>query len=172
MQGYSVKQTTFLTPVMFGVAHVHHVLEMVRFQGAKLSSALAVVRLNCCELQKQSLNALELVKVHKPRHNTVLHCFALQAAFQFAFTTIFGWYATHVFLNTGHLVGAVATHSFCNWMGFPPVGDAVHHPHRKFVLAAYFAGIVTFSASLGLSALDSGKDESYLEDLITKATSE
>ena len=28
---------------MFGVAHVHHLVEMVKFQGVKLTSAVAVV---------------------------------------------------------------------------------------------------------------------------------
>ncbi len=45
MQGYSKKQTIFLTPIMFGVAHLHHLLELVKFQGATLSSASAVVSL-------------------------------------------------------------------------------------------------------------------------------
>jgi len=45
MQAFSKKQTVFLTPIMFGVAHVHHLLEMVKFQGARLSSASAVVSL-------------------------------------------------------------------------------------------------------------------------------
>ena len=45
MQGYSKKQTIFLTPIMFGVAHIHHLLEIVKFQGARLSSAIAVVSL-------------------------------------------------------------------------------------------------------------------------------
>lgn len=43
MQGYSKKQTSFLTPVMFGIAHVHHLVEMVKFQGAELLSATAAV---------------------------------------------------------------------------------------------------------------------------------
>ena len=41
-----MKQTVFLTPIMFGVAHAHHLLEMVRFQGARLSSAIAVVSIH------------------------------------------------------------------------------------------------------------------------------
>lgn len=45
MQGYSKKQAVFLTPIMFGVAHLHHLLELVKFQGARLSSASAVVSL-------------------------------------------------------------------------------------------------------------------------------
>jgi len=52
-------------------------------------------------------------------------------SFQFLYTTLFGWYATHVFLSTGHLAAAVAVHSFCNWMGFPPVGGVLSHPQRN-----------------------------------------
>lgn len=108
LQGYSKKQTIFLTPIMFGVAHIHHLLEIVKFQGARLSSAIAVV------------------------------------SFQFLYTTLFGWYATYVFLSTGHLAAAVAVHSFCNWMGFPPIGDVLSHPQRNAVIATYLVGIVAF----------------------------
>lgn len=112
LQGYSMKQTVFLTPIMFGVAHAHHLLEMVRFQGARLSSAIAVV------------------------------------VFQFVYTTVFGWYATHVFLSTGHLAGAVAVHAFCNWMGFPPIAEILHHSHRNVLLAAYIVGVISFVSLL------------------------
>lgn len=68
----------------------------------------------------------------------------LQVLFQFGYTTIFGWYATHIFLSTGHLAGAVAVHTFCNWMGFPAIGEVMHHPQRNMLLAAYIGGITMF----------------------------
>lgn len=43
----------------------------------------------------------------------------LQALFQLGFTTVFGWYASFIFLRTGSLWACVLTHSFCNWMGLP-----------------------------------------------------
>jgi len=41
--------------------------------------------------------------------------------FQFAFTSVFGWYATWVFLSTRSLWAPVAVHAFCNWLGLPDV---------------------------------------------------
>ena len=43
LQGSSFMQTVFLTPLMFGVAHIHHLVEMVTFQGVKHTSAVALV---------------------------------------------------------------------------------------------------------------------------------
>jgi CAAX amino terminal protease family. len=43
----------------------------------------------------------------------------LRSLFQFGFTTVFGWYATFVFLRTGSLPAVILIHSFCNWCGLP-----------------------------------------------------
>lgn len=43
----------------------------------------------------------------------------LRSLFQFAFTTVFGWYATFVFVRTGSLPAVILIHSFCNWCGLP-----------------------------------------------------
>lgn len=43
----------------------------------------------------------------------------LRSLFQFGYTTIFGWYATFVYLRTGSLLAVVLIHSFCNWCGLP-----------------------------------------------------
>ncbi|KAL2855509.1 Sucrase/ferredoxin-like-domain-containing protein [Aspergillus pseudoustus] len=44
---------------------------------------------------------------------------ALRSLFQFGFTTIFGWYATFVYLRTGSLLAVILIHTFCNWCGLP-----------------------------------------------------
>ena len=72
----------------------------------------------------------------------------LQVFFQFGYTTVFGWYATHIFLSTGNLAGAVAVHTFCNWIGFPAIGELVHHQQRNVLLTTYIGGIVMFSVLL------------------------
>jgi hypothetical protein len=46
---------------------------------------------------------------------------ALMVAFQFAYTTVFGWFETFVFLKTGSVFPPILIHSFCNSMGFPDV---------------------------------------------------
>ncbi|KAJ5504635.1 CAAX amino terminal protease [Penicillium fimorum] len=43
----------------------------------------------------------------------------LRSLFQFGYTTIFGWYATFIYLRTGSLLAVVLIHSFCNWSGLP-----------------------------------------------------
>ncbi|KAL4914254.1 hypothetical protein BDW62DRAFT_190650 [Aspergillus aurantiobrunneus] len=43
----------------------------------------------------------------------------LRSVFQFGFTTVFGWYATFVYLRTGSLLAVVLIHTFCNWCGLP-----------------------------------------------------
>ncbi|OJJ52607.1 hypothetical protein ASPSYDRAFT_51723 [Aspergillus sydowii CBS 593.65] len=44
---------------------------------------------------------------------------ALRSVFQFGFTTVFGWYATFVYLRTGSLIAVIIIHTFCNWCGLP-----------------------------------------------------
>jgi prenyl protein peptidase len=43
----------------------------------------------------------------------------LRSLFQFTYTTIFGWYASFVFMRTGSLWAVILCHTFCNWMGLP-----------------------------------------------------
>ena len=72
----------------------------------------------------------------------------MQVLFQFAFTTIFGWYATFVFLRTGHLSAAVVVHAFCNGMGFPRFGAVPGQRHATLITAAFAAGILLFGCML------------------------
>ncbi|RDW83931.1 CAAX prenyl protease RCE1 [Aspergillus mulundensis] len=43
----------------------------------------------------------------------------LRSVFQFGYTTVFGWYATFVYLRTGSLFAVILIHAFCNWCGLP-----------------------------------------------------
>lgn len=47
-------------------------------------------------------------------------------------------------LPTGHLIGPVLCHSFCNYVGFPAVGAALEHPQRVLVVFFYLLGMVLF----------------------------
>lgn len=79
-------QITFLTPLYFGIAHVHHFYEFtLTHPHTPVRSALAV------------------------------------SLFQFGYTTLFGWYATFLYLRTGNLVTVILVHSFCNWCGLPRI---------------------------------------------------
>ncbi|EPS26120.1 hypothetical protein POX_c04502 [Penicillium oxalicum] len=74
----------FLSPLYFGIAHVHHFYEF-----------------RLTHPDTPGLAAL------------------LRSLFQFGYTTVFGWYATFVYLRTGSLVAVILAHSFCNWCGLP-----------------------------------------------------
>ncbi|KAL0629827.1 CAAX prenyl protease 2 [Plecturocebus cupreus] len=77
------------------------------------------------------------------RHSSVGNIF-LSAAFQFSYTAVFGAYTAFLFIRTGHLIGPVLCHSFCNYMGFPAVCAALEHPQRRPLLAGYALGVGLF----------------------------
>ena len=73
---------------------------------------------------------------------------AVTVAGQFTYTVVFGWFAAFTLLRTGSIAGAVASHAFCNAVGFPDVQAAVAHERKAVVLAAYACGIALFTAGL------------------------
>ncbi|KAL9601849.1 MAG: hypothetical protein Q9219_002200 [cf. Caloplaca sp. 3 TL-2023] len=80
----SPTRVVLLTPLYFGIAHVHHFYEFV------------------------------LTHPHTPMAPSII-----RSLIQFSYTTIFGWYATFVFIRTGNVVAVTAAHTFCNWAGLP-----------------------------------------------------
>ncbi|KAK4157880.1 hypothetical protein C8A00DRAFT_11306 [Chaetomidium leptoderma] len=83
-------KTILLTPIIFGLAHVHHLYEF-RLTHPQVSAASALLR----------------------------------SLFQLAYTSLFGAYATFLFLRTGSLVAVCVVHAFCNCMGLPQVWGRV-----------------------------------------------
>lgn len=53
--------------------------------------------------------------------------------FQLSYTTLFGWYASYLFLRTGSIVPPLLAHGFCNYMGIYLPGHAIrHYPDLAF----------------------------------------
>ncbi|KAM4720974.1 CAAX prenyl protease 2 isoform 1-T1 [Rhinophrynus dorsalis] len=77
------------------------------------------------------------------RQGTVISIF-LSAVFQFSYTAVFGAYTAFIFIRTGHLIGPVLCHSFCNYIGFPAIFTALDHPQRSTILLFYILGVVLF----------------------------
>ncbi|KAL3666826.1 hypothetical protein V7S43_008444 [Phytophthora oleae] len=77
---------------------------------------------------------------------------ALTVGFQLIYTSLFGAYATFLFLRTGHFASIFLVHVFCNVMGFPDLSffnpESSLHPFRLVLLGAYFFGIYGFSLLL------------------------
>lgn len=86
----SLTKTIFVSPLVFGVAHVHHLYEFrITHPGVSLPAAI------------------------------------LRSVFQLGYTTLFGAYATFVYLRTGSLLAVFGVHMLCNSMGLPRVYGAV-----------------------------------------------
>jgi prenyl protein peptidase len=88
----SPSRIVFTTPLIFGLAHVHHFIEFVQSRLAmnRPGSAARIV-------------AMGIVR----------------SLFMLGYTSLFGFFAAFVHLRTGNLIAAIAIHMFCNVMGLP-----------------------------------------------------
>ncbi|KAI5309766.1 hypothetical protein KEM55_002469 [Ascosphaera atra] len=80
----SPSRIVFITPLYFGIAHVHHLIE-TRIADPGFYWTPLLIR-------------------------TVV---------QFAYTTLFGWYESFLYLRTGSLLAVIVVHAFCNVIGLP-----------------------------------------------------
>ena len=119
----SPKKPVFLTPLYFGIAHIHHFYEFrLSHPDTQLTPAL------------------------------------LRTVFQFAYTTIFGWYAAFIYLRTGSFYAVFVVHAFCNYMGFPRLWGKVRltqHTNRSF-------------RATQLGPVIRGKDDAGREPILTR----
>ncbi|KAI5280602.1 hypothetical protein KEM54_003613, partial [Ascosphaera aggregata] len=85
----------FVTPLYFGIAHVHHLIES-----------------RLCDPTSPWLPLI------------------IRTVVQFAYTTVFGWYETFLYLRTGSLLAVCLVHSFCNINGLPRFWGRIvrYHP--------------------------------------------
>jgi prenyl protein peptidase len=84
----------FVSPLIFGAAHVHHLVDYVRTHTPQKSNFPPV---------------------------SVLATGLLISAIQFTYTSLFGFFAAFVYLRTGNMFASVTAHTFCNFMGLPRV---------------------------------------------------
>ncbi|KAL7748760.1 CAAX prenyl protease [Sorochytrium milnesiophthora] len=93
-----------------------------------------------------------LLALHSAGVSTTSMIFLSPLAFgilvQLTYTSVFGWYASYLFLRTGHLAAPVASHIFCNIMGLPEFGDIHLHRQRNLIRACYVVGLVLFSVAV------------------------
>uniref|UniRef100_A0A3Q3E303 CAAX prenyl protease 2 n=1 Tax=Labrus bergylta TaxID=56723 RepID=A0A3Q3E303_9LABR len=62
----------------------------------------------------------------------------------FLYTTVFGAFTAFIFMRTGHVVGPVLCHSFCNSRGLPDIIAALQHPQKSPLLLSYVMGLLLF----------------------------
>lgn len=64
---------------------------------------------------------------------------------QFGYTTVFGWYATFIYLRTGSLYSAFMCHAICNFFGFPNFAALVDSDsHVWRIRLMYILGLAGF----------------------------
>ncbi|KAG0302613.1 hypothetical protein BGZ98_007356 [Dissophora globulifera] len=87
--------------------------------------------------------------VKKGRTRRALLNAALTACFQLVYTTLFGWFATFLFLRTSNVIAPCLCHAFCNMLGFPDVTNIQYFGRWKIWLYLAFAiGVVLFGVLL------------------------
>lgn len=77
----------------------------------------------------------------------------LTVAVQFTYTSLFGAYSSYLFLRTGHLLGPLVAHIFCNFMGLPAFARVPNHRYRRTLTAAFVLGLGSFIALTTLDAI-------------------
>ncbi|KAK3049544.1 CAAX prenyl protease [Extremus antarcticus] len=88
----SPTRIVFTTPLVFGLAHLHHLVEF---------------------LQARTPTG------HRWPPAQIWLSGILLSLFQFSYTSLFGFFAAFVFLRTGNTWAVIVAHSFCNRMGVP-----------------------------------------------------
>lgn len=116
----SLAFVVFVSPLFFGVSHVHHIIEGKH----PLQVRIASLRLTSPHL-----------RLPPPRHHVVV---------QFCYTYLFGTLSSLFFVRTGSLLACCLTHALCNFFGFPDFVEDFTSRHKKLVVPAYFVGVVAF----------------------------
>ncbi|SGY44669.1 BQ5605_C001g00188 [Microbotryum silenes-dioicae] len=168
--GWYKKQLVFLTPLYFGIGQSTAV--------PRESTERLIMRLMGLGSEIAHVHHAYEVYIGHGRTKQALVNGVLGSAFQFAYTTLFGWYAAFLFVRTGtffppfsfdefhpvsgqapsqrrdactgSILPSILVHTFCNWWGLPPIVDALRvYPEKKIpILASYVLGIATFSYGL------------------------
>mmetsp|Transcript_11147 Transcript_11147/g.21674 ORF Transcript_11147/g.21674 Transcript_11147/m.21674 type:complete len:387 (+) Transcript_11147:119-1279(+) len=117
-------QASWIAPLFFGIAHLHHIYEQWRHLNPSLKTTSTMVRL------------------------------LAGVMFQWGYTTLFGAYASHVFLRTASLSGVVLAHMACNYMGLPDFRfvqstSGYLYDYRWFLGIMYLIGILLFILGFG-----------------------
>ena len=96
----SPTKLVFITPLHFGIAHVHHFYETT------------------------------LTHPYTPKAAILL-----RTVIQFAYTSLFGFFAAFLLLRTGNVYACILAHSFCNAMGLPRVWGRVERIETPIIMA-------------------------------------
>ena len=146
----TVARAVALSPLLFGLAHVHHFFE-ARERARRREEAT----LRRCDADDDcgDFGARTVVDDDARARATAAERRATRRALivvsvQFAYTSLFGAFAAFLMLRTGNACAPTAAHAFCNAVGVPDVAAAARSRHRNVVIVAYVSGILAFATLL------------------------
>ena len=107
-----------VTSILFGLSHTHHALDLVLADGSRRHSS-----------SNRGESGSSMMTTTMTRRRIELAKLVLrQSWLQVSFTTVFGLFASFLFLNSGSLASSISAHMLCNLIGPPDfsklVGDA------------------------------------------------
>ncbi|CAF0724828.1 unnamed protein product [Rotaria sp. Silwood1] len=119
----SLFSAIFLSPLFFGLAHFHHMLEHFKQNHRE---------------QHNRLSAMTIILIH---------------LFQFSYTYVFGVYSSFLFIRTGHFIPSFIIHTLCNSLGIPDFMNLIDMNNgerkRKLIyMICYIMGLWLFSTNL------------------------
>ncbi|WWC85624.1 uncharacterized protein L201_000489 [Kwoniella dendrophila CBS 6074] len=90
-------------------------------------------------------HALETFRKNGSTKHAAIHAI-LGCLFQLSYTTLFGWFASYLYLRTGSVLPPLTSHIFCNVMGiYLPSTAIARQPKRRYLIwGSYLAGIAGF----------------------------
>ena len=119
----SLSSALFLSPLFFGLAHFHHMVEHFKQNHHE---------------KQYRLSALNIILIH---------------LFQFGYTYVFGVYSSFLFIRTGHFIPSFFVHALCNSLGVPDLTVLLdfhgkHWQKTLVLIVCYLTGLWLFSTNL------------------------
>ena len=119
----SLFSAIFLSPLFFGLAHFHHMIEHFKQNNHE---------------RNNRLSAMTIILIH---------------LFQFSYTYIFGVYSSFLFIRTGHFIPSFIVHTLCNSLGIPDAIHLVDMQDKRtkrkvLFIICYLFGLWLFSMNL------------------------
>ena len=119
----SLSSALFLSPLFFGLAHFHHMLEHFK--------------------RNQ----------HEQHYRMSPTTILLSHLFQFSYTYIFGVYSSFLFIRTGHFIPSFLVHTLCNGLGVPDVINLIdvqdgQWKQNLLLVLCYLVGLWLFASNL------------------------
>merc|ERR1712012_277410 len=129
---YSPRFTVFMSPLFFGIAHFHHMIERIR-RGQDLKTALLISTFQFA--YTTVFGIYSAFYSSWTRFENRPSNFHLSICLHYCIRYIFSF----LFIRTGHLASCVIVHGFCNFMGFPDLLELYQQEApKRWILSAFF----------------------------------